>query len=185
VGGSSIIIARKFKQELDIYTIASGSKINYAISQIFGWNFTLREMTDISRILEIAGKSQWDSFKYLGIPISKSSPKFAQWLPLIDKLENRINLWRYFWLNMAGKLVLIKSMLSSIPIYQCSTLLAPARLISKFDSFLRRFLWKGGKHNENKLPLVNRGKISKPLLEGGIQIHDLRTQNLALSAKIL
>jgi hypothetical protein len=87
LGGASTLIARKFKQELDLYKEASGSKFNYRKSQIFGWNFSPREMVEISRILEIEGKTQWDSFKYLGMPISKSSPNLAHWLPLIDKMK--------------------------------------------------------------------------------------------------
>jgi hypothetical protein len=46
-------------------------------------------------------------------------------------------------------------------------------------------MWKGGKNNENKLSLVSWGKITKPLLEGGLQIWDLKTQNLALGAQLL
>jgi len=105
--------------------------------------------------MEIEGKTQWDSFKYLGIPISKSAPKSALWLPLIDKLKTRINSWGASWLNLVGKLVLIESILSSILIYQCSILLAPARFLSKIKSLLRCFMWEGGKNNENKLPLVS------------------------------
>jgi len=114
-------------------------------------------MVDISRILEIEGKTQWDSFKYLGITISKYAPKSSQWLPLIDKLKTRINSSRASWLYLAGKLVLIKSVLFKILIYQCSILLSVAGFISKIESLLRRFLWKGGKNNENKLLLVSWG----------------------------
>jgi hypothetical protein len=56
LGGASTLIARKFKQELELYKEASGSKINYRKSQIFGWNCSPREMVEISRILEIEGK---------------------------------------------------------------------------------------------------------------------------------
>jgi len=51
------------------------------------------------------------------------------------------------------------------------------------ESLLIRFLWKGGNQNENKLPLVSWGKVTKPYTEGGLQIRDLRSQNLALGAK--
>jgi hypothetical protein len=89
------------------------------------------------------------------MPISKSSPNLAHWLPLIDKMKIWINSWGTSWLNLAGKLVLIKLVLSSIPIYLCSILFTQAIFFSKFESLLRHFLWKGGKNNENKLPLVS------------------------------
>jgi hypothetical protein len=142
-------------------------------------------MTDITRILGIAGKTQWDSFKYLGVPIFKATAKSSCWAPLVDKIKARISAWGSSWLNPAGKIVLIKSVLSSIPIYQSSILLAPKGIISKVDALLRRFLWKGGRNNDNKLPLVSWRKISRPLSEGGLQLRDLHSQNLALGAKLL
>ena len=101
------------------------------------------------------GETQWDSFKYLEVPIFKSKPKSSHWFPLLDKIKARIQAWGAAWLNLARKLVLIKSILTSIPIYQSSILLAPSGVINKIESLLRRFLWKGGKHSENKLPLVS------------------------------
>jgi hypothetical protein len=69
--GASTIIARKFKQQLDLYKEASGSQINYRKSKIFGWNYKPREMVEISRILEMEEETQWESFNYLGDPIFK------------------------------------------------------------------------------------------------------------------
>jgi hypothetical protein len=50
---------------------------------------------------------------------------------------------------------------------------------------LRRFLWEGGRHNEINLHLVSWEKISKPLMEGGLHLWDVSSQNLDLGAKIL
>ena len=89
------------------------------------------------------------------------------------------------WLNKAGKVVLMNFVLSNLPIYQISILLAPKAIISKIDGLLRQFLWEGGKNGERKLHLVSWDKIKKPKLEGGLQIRDVATQNLALGGKIL
>lgn len=118
LGGASAIIARKFKKELDVSKTVSGNQINNLKSKIYGWNCSPREMLDITRILEMEGSSTWYSFKYLGMPIFKSPPKSSSWLPSIEQLKNRIHAWGASWLNLAGKVVLIKSLLSSIPIYQ-------------------------------------------------------------------
>ena len=50
---------------------------------------------------------------------------------------------------------------------------------------MQRFLWKGGKNNENKLPLLSWGKISRLMPKGGLQLCDLKVQTLALGAKLL
>ena len=46
-------------------------------------------------------------------------------------------------------------------------------------------MWKGGKQSENKIPLVSWSKTTKPILEGGLYIRDIRTHDLAIGAKIL
>jgi hypothetical protein len=103
----------------------------------------------------------------------------------VDKIKTRIQAWGASKLNLAGKLVLLKSVLASIPIYQRSIMLTPSGCIRQIESLVRIFLWKGGHQNENKPPLVSWGKITKPYTTGGLQIRDLRAQNLALGEKIL
>ena len=77
------------------------------------------------------------------------------WNPIIDKLKAKIQNWGVGWLTLVGKLVLLKLVLSSIPIYQSSILLAPSSVISKIESILKKFLWEGGKGNMKKLHLVS------------------------------
>eukprot|EP00253_Pinus_taeda_P032784 PITA_32784 len=185
LGGASIISARSFKKELDIYMMFSGSKINLRKCSIYGWNFSIKELSDISRLLEMEGIRKWESFKYLRIPIFKSKPKVAHWLPLLDKLKNRIQAWGASWLNNAGKVILMKSVLISMPLYQYSALLEPKNFLSKMDSLLRRFLWEGGNNNVRRIHLVNWEILKRPLLEGGLHLHNLAAQNLALGSKIL
>jgi hypothetical protein len=96
-----------------------------------------------------------------------------------------IQAWEETWLNLAGNVVLLKSILTSLPIYQNSILLAPKTIFNKIDTLLRRFLWEGGKQSERKLHLVSWEKIKNPILESDLQIRDIATQNLSLGAKIL
>ena len=131
------------------------------------------------------GTMDWDGFTYLGIPICKTKIKSAKWAPILDKIKAKIQNWSANWLNLAGKMILIKSVLNSMPIYQSSILLAPVSVIQKIESLLRKFIWEGGKGNEKKLHLISWEKIQKPRDEGGLQVRSLTTQNLALGAKLL
>lgn len=90
----------------------------------------------------------------------------------------------YTWLNVAGKLVLIKFVLSSLPIFQFSVILDPSCILRKMEALIRKFFWKGGNQNENRIPLVSWGKVSKPMLEGGLNFKDLSLQNMAMGANI-
>ena len=93
MGGASQIIAGRFKTELNRYCQASGSKINFRKSQIFGWNINPREMLDISRILNMNGAVNWNSFKYLGFPIVKTKSKSLDWIPIVEKIKRKISSW--------------------------------------------------------------------------------------------
>jgi hypothetical protein len=126
LGGASPIIAKKFKEELEAYATVSGSEISQAKRKIYGWNITPNEMLGITRVLGMEGHTNWEAFKYLGIPIFKSAPRASHWNHPIDKLKSKFFSLGANWLNLAGKAVLIKSMVTSIPIYQSSLLLAPA-----------------------------------------------------------
>ena len=94
-------------------------------------------------------------------------------------------MWGGNWLNKAGKVILMNSVLISLPIFQCSMLLAPKTITAKINELLCRFLWEGGRNNEKKLHLVSWDKITRPKMEGGLQIRDVATQNLAMGGKIL
>jgi exonuclease III len=185
LGDANLKTARNFKSELDYYKDSSGSEINYHKSKIYGWNCTPREMLQLARILEMEGITIWDNFTYLGIPIFKASSKVVHWLPLLDKLKNKIHAWGAIWLNKAGKVILMNSVITSLPIYQCSVLLAPKTITNKIDEMLRRFLWEGGRNCEKKLHLVRWDKVKKPKMEGGLHIRDVAVHNLAMGGKIL
>eukprot|EP00253_Pinus_taeda_P022123 PITA_22123 len=185
LGGASINSIKSFKKELDSYIEVSGSKINFIKSAAYSWNCSVKELSDIARILHMEGSCAWDSFKYLGIPIFRTIPKVAHWLPLLDKIKNRIHAWGSSWPNNAGKIILMKVILSSLLLYQHSILLAPKTFINKMEVLLRRFLWEGGKNNERSLHLVKWDTIKKPFMEGGLQIRGLAAQNLALGTKLL
>ena len=89
------------------------------------------------------------------------------------------------WLNKVGKVVLMNSVLTSLPIYQCFVLLAPKTITNKINEMLRHFLWEGGRNCEKKIHLVSWDKVMKPKMEGGLQIRNVAIQNLVMGGKIL
>ena len=126
LGIASLSSASKFKAVLDEFSEASGNVVNKNKCHIFSWNTLPRLLSAISRCLGFAASSSWTSFKYLGLPIFHKRPASKDWLPQLEKFKTRIQAWGYFWLNTAGKSVLIKSVLTSLPLFQFVGLLAPA-----------------------------------------------------------
>ena len=55
-------------------------------------------------------------FTYLGLPIGGNAHRLAFWEPLINCINSRLPGWRSRYLSLGGHLVLLKSVLSSLPV---------------------------------------------------------------------
>ena len=132
------------------------------------------------------GDVSWDSFKYLGVPIFKLKSKCLNWNPIVEKIKRKITGWGTTWSNLAGKVVLIKAVLNNYLLYQCSLLLARVKIINQIEGLPRSFLWNGGNNGGGKkFSFVSWKTIKLPRSEGGLQIKDIKSQNLAIGAKLL
>ncbi|XP_071694989.1 uncharacterized protein [Rutidosis leptorrhynchoides] len=56
-------------------------------------------------------------FTYLGLPIGTPSNKASSWQPIIDKFDKRLSEWKAKSISFGGRLILIKSILSSTTIW--------------------------------------------------------------------
>ncbi|GAU14843.1 hypothetical protein TSUD_50550 [Trifolium subterraneum] len=65
-------------------------------------------------------------FLYLGLPIGGDSRIIQFWKPLLDKIHKRLTGWKCKNLSFGGRLVLLKSVLSSVPVYFLSFFKAPS-----------------------------------------------------------
>ena len=82
-------------------------------------------MMQIANSLGFHGYDQWDKIKYLGLPLTLGASPPSLWLEVLCKIKAKIVSLGGHWLTKAEKLVLIKSALSSLPIFQYSLLLSP------------------------------------------------------------
>ncbi|XP_071688672.1 uncharacterized protein [Rutidosis leptorrhynchoides] len=80
---------------------------------------------------------------YLGLPIGSSMKKLKDWESVFEKLEKRLADWKAKSLSYDGRLTLIKSVLSRIPLNFFSLYKAPICVINKLESLRRRFFWEG------------------------------------------
>jgi hypothetical protein len=84
---------------------------------------------------------------------------------------------------MAGKVVIINVVLSSLPIYFMSAFIMPKWVIREIDAIRRNFLWKGSDTNSKNLHIANWDMICWPKSEGGLGIINLEMMNIALTGK--
>lgn len=131
-GHPSVQEARLLKSILSIFSDAFGALINRVKSQIFFFNTPIPTQKAIGRILGFTIASL--PSKYLGAPLVASALKHSSWKQLLEKLESRLSLWTNRALNMASRIVLIKAILQSMPLYLFSILAAPKWVLKEIKN---------------------------------------------------
>jgi len=155
IGGASTTIARRFKKLLDQFMEYSRGKVNQLKSCIYGWNTTNQVIHSIASIFGVTCNLEWTHFSYLGMPMSLGPLKAETWNGIIDKVKKKVQQWGTMWLNPAGRLILLKSGITSLPLYRFSLYQALAIFHHKLEVALRHFLWQGGKTDKNKFNLFS------------------------------
>ncbi|KAL0302791.1 UNVERIFIED_CONTAM: hypothetical protein Scaly_3021200, partial [Sesamum calycinum] len=88
--------------------------------------------------------------------------------------------WNHQNLSYAGRLQLIKSVLSTLHMYWASAFILPKGILKILEKKMRRFLWHGSGNAK-----VAWEQICKPKQEGGLGIRSLMIMNQALMLKQL
>jgi hypothetical protein len=123
-------------------------------------------------------------FTYLGLPMGSYKPKNEDFLPLVQRIERRL-LSTSMFLNHAGRLEMVNSVLSALPIYHMGNLKLPPSIYNEIDKYRKHCMWRGADMNARKPPLVAWKLATRPKKNGGIGIINLSTQNDALLLKHL
>lgn len=117
---------------------------------------------------------------YLGMPLTVKRPTRACYLPLIEKIERRLEGWKGKLISRGGRLQLINSVMSSIPTYVMACFRFPKWVIYRIDKIKRDFLWKKNEGPTQGVHLINWDAICIPKIWGGLGIPDLECRNIAL-----
>eukprot|EP00253_Pinus_taeda_P003821 PITA_03821 len=185
IGGDSTTIARRFKVLLDQFMGYSGGLINQQKNCIYGWNASNKVIHKIANIFGVPCNLDWTHFSYLGMPVSLGPLKAGTWDSVIDKMKRKVPQWGSMWLNPAGRLILLKSGISSLPLYHFSLFQAPASFLHKMEVVLHHFLWQGGKNDKKKFNLVSWKQVIQAQDRGGLGIRSPTFLNLAFGGKIV
>ncbi|KAL6219553.1 hypothetical protein ACLB2K_007312 [Fragaria x ananassa] len=119
---------------------------------------------------------------YLGMPLIHSRVSAATYANLVDKVQTRLASWKSKTLNMAGRLTLIQSVTSSIPIYAMQTAKLPVHTCERLDRLNRNFLW-GDSDQKKKVHLTNWDMVCRPKCFGGLGIKRSADMNRAMLVK--
>ena len=110
----------------------SGMKINYDKSDLLTVGLEEDQANEFARLF-CCKKGEFP-IKYLGVPLHYNKLTRKDLQPVVDKIIKRIVGWRGRFLSYAGRLVLLKACLVSIPIYLLSIIKFPKWAIKTMNS---------------------------------------------------
>ena len=91
---------------------------------------------------------------YLGLPLGAPHRAMGVWDAIEERFRTKLASWKRQYISKGGRLTLIRSTLSSLPIYFLSLFRMTKLVCSKLEKIQRDFLWGGG-NLERKPHLVN------------------------------
>ena len=168
------------KAILRMFELASGLKVNFHKSKLAGIKVGRSSLETYARSL-ICGLIQVP-FKYLDLKVGGNPRRTQFWEPVVDKVKARLSAWKGKCLSLAGRVCLVKSVLTSVPLFYLSLFKAPVSVCKTIASIQRRFVWAWGAKNK-RISWVSWDTVCKPKEEGGLGVKDIRTFNCALLAK--
>lgn len=123
--------------------------------------------------------------QYLGLPLTLGRLKMVHLQYIHDRAKARVSGWQGRLLNVAGRRELVRSVLSSLPVYALTALKLPKNFLKELDKLRRRFLWAGDKELTGGKCKVAWTNVCKPIVYGGLGIVELERFGRALRLRWL
>ena len=82
-------------------------------------------------------------FKYLGYRVKPLNYLDKDWKWLVKKFEKRVYNWTYRFLSLEGRLILLKFVLSGIPVYWFSLIKILCSIMKDIKNIICNLLWGG------------------------------------------
>nr|KYP37647.1 Putative ribonuclease H protein At1g65750 family [Cajanus cajan] len=168
------------KSILRCYELVLGLKVNFFKSRCGAIETSSTNMVRFATILNC--KILDIPFTYLGLHIRDNPRRKVMWKHVIHKLQKRLARGKNKLLSMAGRVCLINSVLSSLPIFYFSFYKMPRKVQKEVESIQRKFLW-GEEQDHRKVAWVSWDKICRKKSQGGLGIKYLSLFNDSLLAK--
>lgn len=134
------------KRILRCFQAISGLRINFHKSSLAGIrtneNFVRKCSERINCRFEVI------PMVYLGLPLGANPNSIQTWKPIIEKFETRLVGWKAKTLSIGRRVALLRSVLSSLPIFYMSIFQIPKGVIKELEKIERRLLWCGSEEKQ-------------------------------------
>lgn len=157
---SSPANCNKLQEILREYEQASGQMINKDKSAVtFSSKTPAETRENVKTLLGIT--KEGGSGKYLGLPEHFGRRKRDLFTAIVDRIRQRASSLSTRFLSRAGKLTMLKAVLTAIPTFSMSCFELPVSLCKRIQSVLTRFWWDDPK-GKRKISWVAWDRITKP-----------------------
>jgi len=123
LGNKSWVNVRALRATLVIFESMSGLKVNFNKSLLVGMNISDSWLNEAATMLTC--KVGRIPFMYLGLPIGGNLRRLQFWEPIVNRIKSRLSGWNNRFLSFGGRLILLKSVLTSLSVYALSFFKAP------------------------------------------------------------
>ncbi|GKC91084.1 RNA-directed DNA polymerase, eukaryota [Tanacetum coccineum] len=100
---------------LKCFFLASGLKINLQKSKLMGLGVSSNVVNSSANLMGCSILQL--PFNYLGVKVGCNMSYIGSWDDVISKVSSRLSKWKIKSLSIGGRLTLLKSVLTSIPLY--------------------------------------------------------------------
>ncbi|XP_027168472.1 uncharacterized protein LOC113768348 [Coffea eugenioides] len=120
--------------------------------------------------------------KYLGVPLIRRRMGATIFDPLLEKLRARLFHWSSKLLSTGGKIVLIRHVLGSIPLFMLQAVNPPKSVLAALSRICNSFLWALSIESK-RLHWAVWEKLSFPVQEGCLGFRSFEDSVKALACK--
>lgn len=169
---------QKFKDIFLLFGNASGLVVNPTKSDI---SFSPNTPNSFQKMICKASKfKKVANFgKYLGSYIDGAPRSRKIFYHIMETLQQKLAGWKTKLISQASRVILIKSVLSSLPVYHLSYFALTEAEAKKCDSIVANFFW-GHQDNSNPPHMIAWDKICQPKKLGGLGIRKFKAFNNTL-----
>lgn len=162
---------------LKCFYLASGLKINLHKSKLMGIGVNTSTIESVAKLIGCA--ILHSPFNYLGVKVGCNMNRINSWDEVISKVSSRLSKWKLKSLSIGGRLTLLKSVLTSIPLYYMSIFKVPFGVLQKLESVIKNF-FNGTEGSARKSSWFNWNKGLASKKNGGLGVSSFFAHNRAL-----
>ena len=131
---------------------------------------------------ELGCKTGFLPTTYLGLPLGAPHKSVGIWDLIEERFRRRLATWKRQYISKGGRVTLIRSTLSNLPIYFMYLFQNPSLVCKRLEKIQRDFLWGGG-NLEKKPHLEDWATVYTDKKVGGLRVRGLHKLNRALLGK--